>query len=809
MERLLRGEEIFEVNLYDLDSPVLYFPVRHHSPACAYHLKQAMDAYHPDCILIEGPQNAEEQISVLSDKETKAPIALYYFYKDKKGLLSEEKEDYKCYYPFLDCSPELVALREAKEREIPAHFIDLPYEEILLGTVKYKGIRAEGEKQTYNDDYLLSRSKYIHLLLDKAGLRSFDEFWEKYFEIGGLFCTTEEFVHRMLTYCGLSRKNTPKEEMEEDGCLLRERYMARQIAEASANYKRVLVVTGGFHTYGLLELLTWKDGRLTCTEKAVKLHKIAADDRGVYPLAYSMEAADALNGYASGMVSPGFYQKVWEQLQEKEHPFGAYGEAVLHQLVSAGRQARKQKESLSSYDVICAYSMAKGLAALRGKQEPGLYELRDAALSSFVKGECSPSTDLPLRILQKLNTGKQTGKLCEDALRPPLLIDFEEQCKKFGLKIETASKQEIILELFTKKKHLLISRFFYQMDFLRTGFSRRKKGADLVNRRDNSRIREVWEYGYSGQVLSALVDVSMAGGTVEEASRTQLARQFTKSSISKEAARLLTEGFLMGFLEEQAGMGAHMKEILAGDGDFFSLTEGFSHLRMLYELQELYQVEDSVELKELLGICFQKIMQLLPSMAKVKDEQQQECMESCLSLYQMTGRRGFEQYRQPLIDAFVRLLEQKEVQPGLEGAVLGLLYGYDSQYDGQIQTAAAGYLQGTDEMQMKSAAFLRGLFYTARDFVFVQESFLAMIDGLLGKLSVEAFMNLLPELRQAFGYFTPLETDRIAGKAAAIHGAKKQELFKGRAISPMEYAYGELLDAWALKKMKEQERDYG
>lgn len=184
-------------------------------------------------------------------------------------------------------------------------------------------------------------------------------------------------------------------------------------------------------------------------------------------------------------------------------------------------------------------------------------------------------------------------------------------------------------------------------------------------------------------------------------------------------------------------------------------------------------------------------------------------MESCLSLYQMTGRRGFERYRQPLIDAFIRLLEQKEVQPGLEGAVLGLLYGYDSQYDGQIQTAAAGYLQGTDEMQMKSAAFLRGLFYTARDFVFVQESFLTMIDGLLGKLSVEAFMNLLPELRQAFGYFTPLETDRIAGKAAAIHGAKKQELFKGRAISPMEYAYGELLDAWALKKMEAQGRDDG
>ena len=111
---------------------------------------------------------------------------------------------------------------------------------------------------------------------------------------------------------------------------------------------------------------------------------------------------------------------------------------------------------------------------------------------------------------------------------------------------------------------------------------------------------------------------------------------------------------------------------------------------------------------------------------------------------------------------------------GLKGTVLGLLYGYDSSYDELIQRTAAGYLQGTDDMQMKSAAFLRGLFYTARDFVFVRENFLGMIDGLLAKLSVDAFMKPLPELRQASGYFTPRETDRIAKKAAALHGVKKE-----------------------------------
>ncbi len=798
MERVLRGEEVSEIDLpelYDLSRPILYFPIRHHSPACAWHLKKAVAAYEPDCILIEGPENAQEQIRVLAHPETKAPVALYYFYKDSKGLLSEDKEDYRCYYPFLDSSPELVAMREAEALGIPARFIDLPYGEILIGTAEDRGIRAEREKPSYNDDYLLSRSAYLRRLCEKTGLRSFDELWEKYFEIGGLFLETADFIRLVSVQCGLSRQHTPKEELEADGCLLRERYMAQQIAEASGKYKRILVVTGGFHTYGLMELET-----LQPAAKPVKLHRLADRDQGVYPIAYSMEAADALNGYASGMQSPGFYQQVWDRLLKKETPEGAYEGAALHQLVSAGRQARKKKEPLSSYDIICALSMAKGLAALRGKQEPGLYELRDAALSSFVKGEYSPSTDLPLRILSELNTGKQVGSLCRDADRPPLILDFEEQCRKFGLKIQAAGQQEVTLELFTKKKHLAMSRFFYQIEYLGTGFARRTRGADLLNRKDKSRIREIWSYRFSGSVLAALVDVSMMGGTVAEASRTRLVRQFQTSQSSQEAARLMAQGFLMGFLEEQARMGMHIREVLMEDGDFFSLTKGFSHLRMLYELQELYEVQDSAELEELIRICFQKIVQLLPSMAQVKDEQLKECMEGCLSLYQITGRPGFVRYRPVLLEAFERLLGQRGITPGLEGTVLGLLYGYESRYEARIRSAAAGYLQGTDEMQMKSAAFLRGLFYTARDFVFVQEHFLEMIDGLLEKLSGEAFMKLLPELRQAFGYFTPLEIDRIAGKAAGLHGVKKQEVLHGRMVLPAEYEYGEALDAWAVKK---------
>lgn len=806
MEQLLRGEKISAVNICDMDSSIQYFPIRHHSPACAFHLKKMIAMYQPDCILIEGPQNAQDQIAVLDHPETKAPVALYYYYRDRKGLLTEEKEDYRCYYPFVDASPELVALREAREREIPAYFIDLPYGEILLGTKETKGIRAEQEKQTYNDDYLLSRSQYLAMLCEKTGLRDFEEFWEKYFEIDGLYRTTEAFVNQMYLYCTLSREHAPAEELEADGCLLRERFMAQQISEKSKVYKKILVVTGGFHTSGLIALLSRQASgeEWTFTGEPVKLHALAKDDQGVYPLAYSMEATDALNGYASGMQSPGFYQQVWERLMSEVDTKGAYEDAVLHQLTMAGRQSRKNKENVSSYDVICALSMAKGLAVLRDKKEPGLYELRDSALSSFVKGELNMSTDLPLRMLREINTGKQVGLLCKDAVRPPLLHDFEEQCRKFGFQIQASSQKEVVLQLFTKKKHLAMSRFLYQMEFLGTGFAKRKKGADLVSGRDQNRVREIWSYQFSSQVLSALIDVSMSGGTVEEAAHTRLLKQFANSTGTKEAAGLLAQGFLMGFWEDQARMGVHIKKVLAEDGDFFSLTEGFSHLKRLYELRELYQVKNGDELQDMIAVCFQKILQLLPSVAQVPKEQLPACMQACLSLYQMTGKRSFAKYRTLLMDAYLRLLDKKEVQPELEGTVMGLLYGYDHTYEERIMQTAAGYLQGTDEMQMKSASFLRGLFYTARDLIFVDESFLTMVDELLGKLPAEAFLQLLPELRMAFGYFTPLETDRIAGKAAALHGMKKQKFWSGRTVEPLEYEYGEAVESYALLRMQEE-----
>lgn len=257
----------------------------------------------------------------------------------------------------------------------------------------------------------------------------------------------------------------------------------------------------------------------------------------------------------------------------------------------------------------------------------------------------------------------------------------------------------------------------------------------------------------------------------------------------------------MGLSEEQAEMSVHLAEVLAADGDFFSLTKGFSHMLMLLELQDLYQVRDALHLDQVTEQCFQKIIQLLPSMGQVGEERQQECMESLRLLYQAAGRNNANERKPVLMEALKGLLGRGSVNPGVEGTVLGLLYGYEGGFGRQITETARGYIQGSGEMLSKSAAFLRGLFFTARDFVFVSGEFLNLIDELLGRLSGEEFLRLLPELRMAFGYFTPLETDRIAGRAAALHGRKKRELLTGRRVSPEEFAYGEMLDGYAGERI--------
>ena len=785
MKQLLQENKIADLIDLNINNQVLLFPIRHHSPVCSYQLHRMIEIYQPEIILIESPENANDLIPVLTSEKTILPIAIYYFYKDKKKYINENTQDYHCYYPFLYASPEYQAMKQAKSLNIPVEFIDLPYSEILIHTRDSKGLRAVQEKHNYANDNYLVKSKFYDKLCEKTNLRNFDEFWEKYFEIAGLRLSPENFIKQMYVYCILTRKSTSPEELEFDGCLARENYMAYRIQKAMQNYQKILVVTGGFHSWGISELLKQKI-------EPVKLHRFSQEIQNCYPIAYSYESADALRGYASGMPHPAFYDNIMKDLEQCENPQGIYQKHALDLITQTAKASTKKDIMLSIADMTSAYSLTQGLASLRNSSEAGIFEVYDGVTGAFIKGEKTVASSLPLELLAKLATGTAIGHIGDNQHVPPLILDFENQCKKFRLKANTVVPQEVIISLFANEKEQEKSRFFHRMQFLHTGFCDMKKGADLHANKDRSRVREQWQYCRNPQTDSVLVDHTTDGVTLAEACRTVATRKMKQERRCETVAQVSVDCFLMGIkLSKQDYV--LIEEILNNDGDFFSLGNGLYYFDMLHELRNLYRFEDTGNLKYL-EQCFSKLIALLPSMSAVQSEQAQDCIKICKLLYGVTGRMLVHR-REELYSAFVTLTEREQKESSVYGAVMGLLYAMNGEYLSKVESAMQGYLKGSAVMQKQGALYLKGLFATARDIALTDKNFLSMTDYLLANMNYADFMEILPSLRFAFSYFTPFEIHDIAKEVAYLHDNTSDNLLDSQALDEALIEFGSELDA--------------
>ena len=260
----------------------------------------------------------------------------------------------------------------------------------------------------------------------------------------------------------------------------------------------------------------------------------------------------------------------------------------------------------------------------------------------------------------------------------------------------------------------------------------------------------------------------------------------------------------MGLGDTADAMAHRLEELLLTDGDFSSLCKACGAINALDAWQEQYGERGSYDYPALLRRCFARILQMLPSMSTVDDRGVEAIQENCQLLYEVTARPPFADLRAVLLGALEELIDQDPIHPALHGAALGLLYGgAPEKKDLAVQTAA-GYLRGTHDQKLRAAAFLQGLFRTARDLLLVDDVQLASIDALLCELEDEEFLTLLPQLRLAFSYFTPTETNRLGRQAAALHGA--EQLKAGSiVVSPADYTCWEAIDAWAAQCLEQWE----
>ncbi|HEU4768611.1 MAG TPA: DUF5682 family protein, partial [Pyrinomonadaceae bacterium] len=466
-------------------SDCVYFPIRHHSPACAWHVARLIRETRPAAILVEGPNSFTQFIPTILDSQTKAPIAIYThfidtsrkIYKPLANELDLGPARFAAYYPFCDYSPELVALRVGNEIGARLRFIDLEYADQILAEHTGREQLGKPRIESLMRETHLQESTYLQALAQRSGCRDFNEMWDHLFEANFQSRSTESFILEFASYCFFTRRDTRAEWLSADGTTAREEAMAASIAEERELLQpgqTMLVVTGGFHTVVLPELVAAGVKRSPSLPTAQGSVQQAV-------IRYSFEQLERLNGYAAGMPSPDYYNRLWSTFQENDGG-DAYAAVATDILVEIGALTRRKdmQHSLSTADEIAALQQAQLLAALRGHPGPTREDLLDGVRSCFVKGSMDAEGAVLMGIVTHVLTGKDIGEVPASAGVPPIVSSFRKEAERARLDISDSLKKRLSLEIYRKDNHRRTSRLLHCLTFLSVPFASLVAGPDFV-----------------------------------------------------------------------------------------------------------------------------------------------------------------------------------------------------------------------------------------------------------------------------------------------------------------------------------------
>ncbi|HEX7377356.1 MAG TPA: DUF5682 family protein [Pirellulales bacterium] len=749
----------------DLSARVVYFPVRHHSPACAWHVNRLVRELRPDAVLIEGPRDASSLIPLLLHPDTRMPVALYMTYVERRPAgasmpadtkLPERPRDrlperHAAYYPFCDFSPELAAIRAAAELGIPAAFIDLSFAEMVSCRQQPPAAQAEslqGERWFAHSHFLLETCR-------RAGARDADDLWDTLYEVDYEHVPTERFMRNVLAYCAAARFGYNAAELAAEGCLAREAAMAAAIESTPG---KLLVVTGGFHSVALPRTKGSLPPRVP----------VAADDAQVVLMRYGFEQLDRLNGYASGMPAPEFYQRHWE------------GRDVAGLLVELARQCRRKKLPVSTADAVAALVQVRHLARLRSHRRASREDLLDGIRSVFIKG-ADDAEGLPvLALARKLLAGDRVGNVPPEAGLPPLVHDFRQTAARLRLKLDRVDAVETTLDLYRKRRDREVSRFLHRLTFLEVPFARWVRGPDFVRGEQLERIQEVWNYHWSPPTESTLIERSLYGSTVAEAATSRLLEHFDKAEQAGQGRRadLATELVLhacrMGLHRHTQDLLDRLRGLIAEDAAFDSLVRAIENLLLLGVSREPLEAHHLRGIEELAAAAYDRACYLLPDLAKAAAEQEPVRLDALNAFYQSARTLGDTPERQLLRwQGLEQLADAGEGLAALRGAAVGLLHGDGRFCDDDLVRRLRGHLLGARGDGAEATDFLRGLLRAARHVLWQVPGVIETTNALLKEWSEEQFVRLLPMLRLALADLTPQECDRVAGAVARLLGIER------------------------------------
>ena len=733
------------------DPRLRLLPIRHHSPRCAYHLRELIGEFRPDLVLIEGPQELNALLPALCHPQAAPPLAGYLH---TQGSGAAQALRYRCYVPFADYSPEWVALREAARLGIAVQFMDLPYGERVARAASPQYFVESPEPQL-NDDALLRPPRILERLLADSGCRDFDEWWDRHFESGARPADAETYFRSVLRFSEMLRIGDDGTDAENQA---REAHMAACIGAALAQDQRCLAVCGGYHVPGILAAL----------DAAEPAPRISAAPAEAHLIGYSLARLDRASGYAAGMPAPGYYQQVWRHWQAQAPlPYRAAFAPLAARLAVGLRQ---DGLAASLPDAREAVAMAERLAALRGCHG-GRSELSEALRSTLLKE--IDASGLFERRLHAVLAGDAQGRLPPNAPMAPLVHDFQAFCRRHRLPLRLSGRKRRELDLYRSATHRQLSHGLHRLRFLEIPYADRLAGPDFVHGQDLGRVRELWELNWRSETEAMLTEAARYGASLEEAALNRVLEQLRQPG-TRNPATLVLEVLVMGL---HAVAGVVLERVgawLDRSYDALALAEAASRLATAYEARETLAARGFEALEPLLEKAFRQACTRLPWLGEGDDELSEAAVEALADLNGMLQRGCAWADAPSFHQACAALYAQTDDAP-VRGAAAAILTVSRHWPSSSAERALSRELGRARVDPVAMGRFLQGFLRIARGWLLTSPHWLTRMSEQLTAWSEEDFLNGLPSLRLAFSQLTRAElralAERIAGKDAAFDPA--------------------------------------
>jgi Family of unknown function (DUF5682) len=765
----------------------VYFPIRHHSPACSWHLERFIRELKPSVVLVEGPSSFTPFIPTILDPGTKPPVAIYTHYIDVDRKLHKPAENeldlgparFAAYYPFCDYSPELVALRVGREVGAALKFIDLDFADQVLAERLATQQVSKPRVETLMQERHLARSRYLNALAQRSGCRDFNEMWDHLFEANFQSHPTRAFIEEVATYCFFARVDANEAVLDADGTSAREQAMAAaiedEIANRSAHGSPVLVVTGGFHTVALPSLVGKGFQRAATSSVSPESVQQAL-------IRYSFRQLDALNGYSAGMPSPNYYNRLWREVGGGS---AAHARVAVSFLVEIGSITRKKdmQVGLSTADEIAALEHASLLASMRGHAGPTREDLLDGVRSCFVKGSMDGEGAVVMGLVQHILTGSEVGSVPATAGTPPIVASFRKEAERARLDISNSLKRQVALEIYRRENHRRTSRFLHSVVFLNVPFATLTAGPDFVRRTGLERIHEHWQYSWSPMTEGALVEASVYGATIEEATSNRLREAIVRLAeeghqrSANAAVAMLIRACRMGLHRHTPQLLSLIASRIAEEPSFIEAVGAANQLLLLWQSREPLQAHSLKEVPELLYACYIRGCYLAPGLGQCPEEELVGTLDSLSAMRELIaaatpGLLDPELFWQAICEVLRSKNQNHPPFSTICGAIAGLLYSVGRMEQQALDELVVGHLVGISDSQRR-VGFLRGLLQTCREAAWQNLHLIHALDEIIGSWQESEFISALPSLRLALADLTPRETDKVAALVASLHGHKQ------------------------------------